>query len=122
MEREAERRQLTVLFCDLVGSTALSTRLDPEDYRAIIAAYNKCIAQVIAGHQGVIARYAGDGVLAYFGYPTAHEDDTDQAVRAGLALISAVAKLQDNIQGISIYRANRAHADDVAVFRTVIPV
>ncbi|MGZ9110029.1 MAG: adenylate/guanylate cyclase domain-containing protein [Rhodoplanes sp.] len=98
MEREAERRQLTVLFCDLVGSTALSTRLDPEDYRAIIAAYNKCIAQVIAGPQGVIARYAGDGVLAYFGYPTAHEDDTDQAVRAGLALISAVAKLQDNIQ------------------------
>ena len=97
IEREAERRQLTVLFCDLVGSTALSTRLDPEDYRAVIAAYNKCIAQVIAGHQGVIARYAGDGVLVYFGYPTAHEDDTDQAVRAGLELIAAVAKLQDNV-------------------------
>ena len=97
IEREAERRQLTVLFCDLVGSTALSTRLDPEDYRAVIAAYNKCVAQVIAGHQGVIARYAGDGVLVYFGYPTAHEDDTDQAVRAGLELISAVAKLQDNV-------------------------
>ncbi len=97
-EREAERRQLTVMFCDLVGSTALSTRLDPEDYRAVIAAYNKCIAQVIGRHQGVIARYAGDGALAYFGYPTAHEDDTDQAVRAGLALISAVAKLQDKIQ------------------------
>src|SRR5207344_1192114 len=63
-----------------------------------IAAYNKCIAQVIDAHVGVIARYSGDGVLAYFGYPTAHEDDTDQAVRAGLALISAVAKLQDNIQ------------------------
>ena len=91
---EAERRQLTVLFCDLVGSTALSTRLDPEDYRNIIAAYNKCIAQVIAAHVGVIARYSGDGVLAYFGYPTAHEDDADQAVRAGLALISAVAKLR----------------------------
>jgi len=91
----ASRRQLTVLFCDLVGSTALSTRLDPEDYRAITAAYNKCIAQVIAGHQGVVARYSGDGVLAYFGYPTAHEDDTDQAVRAGLALISAVTKLQE---------------------------
>jgi predicted ATPase/class 3 adenylate cyclase len=94
---DAERRQLTVLFCDLVGSTALSTQLDPEDYQAIITAYNKCIAQVIAAHQGLIARYAGDGVLAYFGYPTAHEDDTDQAVRAGLALISAIGKLQDKV-------------------------
>lgn len=83
-----------MLFCDLVGSTALSTRLDPEDYRNVIAAYNNCIAQVVAAHVGVIARYSGDGVLAYFGYPTAHEDDADQAVRAGLALISAVAKLR----------------------------
>jgi predicted ATPase/class 3 adenylate cyclase len=94
---QSERRQVTVFFCDIAGLTALSVHLDPEDYRAIIAAHNKCIAQVISGHQGVIARYTGDGVLAYFGYPTAHEDDTEQAVRAGLKLISAVAKLQEDV-------------------------
>ena len=81
----AERRQLTVMFCDLVGSSALSARLDPEDLRAVIGAYHACIAEVIARHEGVIARYMGDGVLAYFGYPQAHEDDAEQATarRAG---------------------------------------
>ena len=75
----AERRQLTVMFCDLVGSSALSARLDPEDLRTVMSAYHNCIAEVIVRHQGVIARYMGDGVLAYFGYPQAHEDDAEQA-------------------------------------------
>src|SRR5439155_15472315 len=90
----AERRQLTVMFCDLVGSTALSARLDPEDMRQVMALFHRRIAEVIGGYQGIVARYMGDGVLAYFGYPQAHEDDAEQAVRAGLALIEAVANLQ----------------------------
>src|SRR4029077_7469202 len=93
----AERRQLTVMFCDLVGSSALSARLDPEDLRAVIGTYHGCIAEVIARSEGVIARDMGDGVLAYFGYPQAHEDDAEQATRAGLALIDAVANLQTDI-------------------------
>jgi class 3 adenylate cyclase/tetratricopeptide (TPR) repeat protein len=93
----AERRQLTVMFCDLVGSSALSARLDPEDLRAVIGAYHACIAEVIARNDGVIARYMGDGVLAYFGYPVAHEDDAEQATRAGLALVDAVANLKTDI-------------------------
>jgi len=93
----AERRQLTVMFCDLVGSSALSARLDPEDLRSVIGAYHACIAEVIARNEGVIARYMGDGVLAYFGYPQAHEDDAEQATRAGLALVDAVANLQTDI-------------------------
>ena len=94
---EAERRHLTVMFCDLVGSTALSARLDPEDLRRVIGAYHACIAEVIGRYQGMIARYMGDGVLAYFGYPQAHEDDAEQAVRAGLALVDAVANLRTNV-------------------------
>src|SRR5512139_3540914 len=94
--QEAERRHLTVMFCDLVGSTALSARLDPEDMRALIGEYHSCITEVISRHQGIIARYMGDGVLVYFGYPQAHEDDAEQAVRAGLALVDAVAKLSTN--------------------------
>src|SRR3982075_1178123 len=90
----AERRQLTVMFCDLVGSSALSVRLDPEDLRLVIGAYYACVAEVIARNEGVIARYMGDGVLAYFGYPQAHEDDAEQATRAGLALVDAVASLR----------------------------
>jgi predicted ATPase/class 3 adenylate cyclase len=93
----AERRQLTVMFCDLVGSSALSVRLDPEDLRLVIGAYHTCVAEVIARNDGVIARYMGDGVLAYFGYPQAHEDDAEQATRAGLALVDAVANLQTDI-------------------------
>jgi predicted ATPase/class 3 adenylate cyclase len=90
----AERRQLTVMFCDLVGSSALSVRLDPEDLGSVIGAYHACISEVITRSEGVIARYMGDGVLAYFGYPQAHEDDAEQAIRAGLALVDAVANLQ----------------------------
>ncbi|MBR0750269.1 hypothetical protein JQ582_40850 [Bradyrhizobium japonicum] len=79
----AERRQLTVMFADLVGSTALSTRLDPEDLREIIGAYHRCCAQEIEKFGGFVARYLGDGVLAYFGYPRADEDDAERAVGAG---------------------------------------
>src|SRR5215208_6060194 len=78
-----ERRQLTVMFCDLVGSTALASRLDPEDLREVIAAYQKCAAETIARYEGFVAKYMGDGVLVYFGYPKAHEDDAERAVRAG---------------------------------------
>jgi class 3 adenylate cyclase len=89
----AERRQLTVMFCDLVGSTALSARLDPEDLREIISAYHRHCAEVIVKHDGFVARYMGDGVLAYFGYPHAHEDDVERAVHTGLALVGSSAKL-----------------------------
>ncbi len=90
---DAERRQITVMFCDLVGSTALSARLDPEDMREIVGAYYRCCADLITEAGGFVARYMGDGVLAYFGYPQAHEDDDERAVRAGLALVEAVPKL-----------------------------
>jgi class 3 adenylate cyclase/predicted ATPase len=90
---EAERRQLTVMFADLVGSSALSAKLDPEDMRTVIGAYHKCVAETVARFEGFVAKYMGDGVLIYFGYPQAHEDDAERAVRAGLALIEAVGKL-----------------------------
>ena len=89
----AERRQLTVVFCDLVGSTALSARLDPEDLRGIIGAYHRCCTELVERNGGFVAKYMGDGVLAYFGYPRAHEHDAERAVRAGLALVEAVPKL-----------------------------
>jgi class 3 adenylate cyclase/predicted ATPase len=89
----AERRQLSVMFCDLVGSTELSSRLDPEDLREVIAAYHRAVAEVVAGFDGFVAKYMGDGVLVYFGYPRAHEDDAERAVRAGLGLIDAVGRL-----------------------------
>ena len=90
----AERRQVTVMFSDLVGSTALSARMDPEDLREVISAYQKCIAETVHRFDGFIAKYMGDGVLIYFGYPQAHEDDAERAVRAGLELIAAVTALQ----------------------------
>src|SRR5207244_2360162 len=90
---EAERRQLTVMFCDLVGSTELSSRLDPEDLREVIAAYHRAVTQIVAGFDGFVAKYMGDGVLIYFGYPRAHEDDAERAVRAGLGLIDAVGRV-----------------------------
>jgi class 3 adenylate cyclase/predicted ATPase len=91
--RSAERRQLTVMFCDLVGSTALSAQLDPEDLRAVIGAYHRCCAAAIEGSGGFVAKYMGDGVLAYFGYPRADEHDAERAVRAGLQLVEAVPGL-----------------------------
>src|ERR1700731_754432 len=89
----AERRQLTVMFCDLVGSTALSAKLDPEDLRGIFGAYHHCCAALVERNGGFVAKYMGDGVLAYFGYPQAHEHDAERAVRAGLALVEAVPTL-----------------------------
>ena len=89
----AERRQLTVMFCDLVGSTAVSARLDPEDMREIIRAYQDACSGAIARYDGFIAKFMGDGVLAYFGFPRAHEEDAERAVRAGLDIAAVVAKL-----------------------------
>ena len=80
-----ERRQLTVMFCDLVSSTALAARLDPEDLREVIAAYHRAVAEIVAGFDGFVAKYMGDGVLVYFGYPRAHEDDAERASGQGWA-------------------------------------
>ena len=90
---DAERRQLTVMFCDLVGSTALSTRHDPEDLRELIGDYHRAVSETVGRFDGFVAKYMGDGVLIYFGYPQAHEDDAERAVRAGLAVIEAVGRL-----------------------------
>src|SRR6516162_5413997 len=90
----AERRQVTVMFSDLVGWTALSARMDPEDLREIISAYHKCVAEAVHRFGGFVAQYLGDGVLVYFGYPEAHEDDAERAVRTGLELIAAVMALK----------------------------
>ena len=92
----AERRQVTVMFSDLVGSTALSARMDPEDLREVISAYQKCVAETVERFGGFVAKYMGDGVLVYFGYPQAHEDDAERAVRAGLGLVAAVGALQSH--------------------------
>src|SRR5262249_20961464 len=89
----AERRQLTVMFIDLVGSTALSQQLDPEDYHARVVAYQTACQQIIARYEGHIAQYLGDGVLVYFGFPAAHEEDAMRAVRSGLEIITAVRQL-----------------------------
>ncbi len=97
MADAAERRHVTVMFADLVGSTALSARMDPEDLREVIATYQKCVAETVRRFDGFVARYLGDGVLAYFGYPQAHEDDAERAVRAGLALVAAVAALKSRV-------------------------
>ena len=93
-EDRAERRQVTVMFSDLVGSTALSARMDPEDLREVISAYQKCVAETVGRFGGFVAKFMGDGVLIYFGYPQAHEDDAEQAVRAGLELVAAVSDLK----------------------------
>ena len=93
-QEAAERRQVTVMFSDLVGSTALSARMDPEDLREVISAYQKCVAKTVQRFGGFVAKYMGDGVLIYFGYPQAHEDDAERAVRAGLELIAAVSELK----------------------------
>ena len=94
---DAERRQLTVMFCDLVGSTALSTKLDPEDLRELITSFQDRCRQAIKQYQGFIARYMGDGMLVYFGYPQAHEDDAERAVRAGLAIMRSMAELNAEV-------------------------
>ena len=95
----AERRQLTVMFCDLVGSTGLSARFDPEDMRDLIAVYRKCVTDAVARFDGFIAQYLGDGVLAYFGYPHAHEDDAERAIKAGMAVVAVVDSIKGPVAG-----------------------
>src|SRR4051812_20664862 len=95
---EAERRQLTVMFCDLVGSTPLAEKLDPEDLRQVILAYQQTCAEQICCFEGYLARYIGDGLLVYFGYPQAHEDDAQRAIRAGLGIIAALPQLNTRLQ------------------------
>jgi class 3 adenylate cyclase len=95
---EAERRQLTVMFCDLVGSTALSAQLDPEELRTVIQAYRETCATVIRRFGGYLAKYIGDGLLVYFGYPLAHEDDAQRAVRAGLDIVATLPQLNARLQ------------------------
>jgi class 3 adenylate cyclase len=97
-ENAAERRQLTVMFCDLVGSTAMSARLDPEDMREVIRAYQDASSGAIARYDGFVAKFMGDGVLAYFGFPRAHEEDAERAVRAGLDIAAVIAKLDTRAQ------------------------
>jgi class 3 adenylate cyclase len=96
---EAERRQLTVLFCDLVDSTVLASRLDPEEWREVVRAYQETCAKVIARFEGHIAQYLGDGLLVYFGYPQAHEDDAQRAVRTGLGVVEALGQLNARLAG-----------------------
>src|SRR5438128_604478 len=93
-----ERRQLTVVFCDLVGSTALSQQLDPEEWRAVVVQYLKAAAEAVARHGGHVAKTLGDGLLVYFGWPRAHEDDAERAVRAGLGIVDAVGALNRRLQ------------------------
>jgi class 3 adenylate cyclase len=87
------------MFCDLVGSTALSAQLDPEDYRAVVQQYQQTCAQVIQRHDGYLAQYLGDGLLVYFGYPSAHEDDARRAVRTGLEMVEAIRKQKERAPG-----------------------
>jgi predicted ATPase/class 3 adenylate cyclase len=94
---DAERRQLTVLFCDLVDSTVLASQLDPEGWREVVRAYQETCAKVVARYEGHIAQYLGDGLLVYFGYPLAHEDDAQRAVRAGLGIVEAMAQLNTRL-------------------------
>jgi class 3 adenylate cyclase len=95
---EAERRQLTVLFCDLVDSTVLASQRDPEDLRAVVRAYQAACAEVIQRFDGHIAQYLGDGLLVYFGYPQAHEDEVQRAVRSGLGMIEAMRTLNTHLE------------------------
>ena len=115
-EDRAERRQVTVMFSDLVGSTALSARMDPEDLREVISAYQKCVAETVQRFGGFVAKYMGDGVLVYFGYPQAHEDDAELAVRAGLELVAAVSSLKTHLSlanaGWHCNRAGRRRRSD----------
>jgi class 3 adenylate cyclase len=90
-----ERRHLTVLFCDLVGSTAIAARLDPEEWRETVAGYHRAAAEAITRFDGYVAKYLGDGVMAYFGWPAAHDNDAERAARAGLAIPYAIAKLNE---------------------------
>jgi class 3 adenylate cyclase len=115
---DAERRQLTVMFCDLVGSTALSSQLDPEDFREVIRAYQAACNKVIARFEGHVAQYLGDGLLVYFGYPLAHEDDAQRAVRSGLGVMEALGQLNAHLgreHGVSLSVRLGIHTGQVVV-------
>lgn len=99
---QAERRQVTVMFCDLVDWPALASLLDPEDLREVVSAFHGCVAAIVRSHDGFVAKYMGDGVMTYFGYPYAHEDDAEQAVRAGLALVGAVGLIEGAKRNLSV--------------------
>jgi class 3 adenylate cyclase len=111
---EAERRQLTVTFCDLVGSTPLSTRFDPEDLREIVGAHHRRVADTAGRFDGFVAKYMGDGVLIYFGYPEAHEDDAERAARAELAVIDAVGRLATP-EPLNVRSASPAASSSLAI-------
>ena len=109
------------MFSDLVGSTALSARMDPEDLREVISAYQKCVAETVERFGGFVAKYMGDGVLIYFGYPQAHEDDAERAVRAGLELVAAVSGLKTHAAlqtrvGIATGSGGRRRSDRIGRF------
>ena len=110
LDTGAERRQLTVMFCDLVGSTALSSQLDPEELRFVVQQYQEVCAKVIERYEGYIAQYLGDGVLAYFGYPTAHEDDAQRAVLAGLEILQSLRKQNFRLTGVPQLEQRPLHA------------
>jgi class 3 adenylate cyclase len=115
---EAERRQLTVLFCDLVDSTMLASQLDPEEWREVVRAYQHTCAAVIQRYDGHIAQYLGDGLLVYFGYPQAHEDDAQRAVRAGLGMVEAIGQLNTRLtreRGVSLAVRLGIHTGQVVV-------
>ena len=99
-----ERRQLTVMFCDLVGSTALSEKLDPEELRSLLHAYRTLCGDVITRYDGFVARYVGDGILTYFGWPTAHEEDAERAVRAALEIVQTVKRASSTEDLVGPYR------------------
>jgi hypothetical protein len=116
---DAERRQLTVLFCDLVDSTVLASQLDPEDLREVVRAYQETCAKVVARFEGHIAQYLGDGLLVYFGYPLAHEDDAQRAVRAGLGIVEALGQLNTSLmqeRGVHLAVRLGIHTGLVVVF------
>src|SRR5262249_14515946 len=115
---QAERRQLTVLFCDLIDSTALAARLDPEELREVVRAYQDTCAKVIGRFDGTIAQYLGDGLLVYFGYPLAHEDDAQRAVRAGLGMVEALDQLNTRLKqdrGVELFVRLGIHTGLVVV-------
>ena len=105
-QADGERRHLTVLFCDLVGSTEIAAQLDPEEWRAIVADYHRAAADAIERFGGYVAQYLGDGVMAYFGWPEAHDNDAERAARAGLAILDAIVKLNEQPDGRSCRRGS----------------
>ena len=107
--RDAERRQLTLVFCDLVGSTELANKLDPEDLAEIMRAYRGVCQDQVDRWGGHVAKFLGDGVLAYFGFPVGHEDDAERAVRAGLSLVREVARVKAGDRNIHRYRVSFGH-------------